>query len=304
LTVTTAASSRKDATKVIHKHAPHVELLKIEMHIATLMAKASEHAGKARSLEGEPLRVIVARIVTLDFAPAYRTPGGFFSESRGQEIRRQDFVTFTPSHLIEAAGSAIDIPRNDNGDPMRTALLKAVQTELTIMFADLMRTMPPATEAKLMENSAAAGEFRNAVIRVLTTPNCWQLSREDGNTHRASLISRAADQIRAVGGVNETKEWRQVINAVNLWWRKVATASGELATLLAMRWELFHQMKIMMPTVHDQESFVSLGTRYGVIDPAPPTSSKTQHGTRRIAVLRQEFVAPLLGDAGLIADTE
>jgi hypothetical protein len=246
----------------------------------------------------------VRRIVAADFGPAFRTPGGFFSETRGHEIRRQDLVTYTPSRLIDAAADAIDAPRNDVGGPIRMGLLKAVKTELEILYADLVRTLPEATGANLLETSEAAREFRNGVIRTLTTPKTWEMGK-DGVTHRASLISRAAEQIRAVNGVGKTGKWKQVLNACNLWWRNVLMDDGEVCTLLAMRWELFHQIGILMPAVHNQEDFSGLGIRYGVIEKENVTEkgrhgplTHTNHKKTRIAILKRDFIEPLLADAG------
>jgi hypothetical protein len=304
LTLTTAAASRRGATQAIQKHSPNTPPLKIEMLIGTLLTQASDMASNARSFDGERLREIVQRIVTLDFTPAFRTPGGFFSETRGHEIRRQDLVTYTPSHLIDAAAVAIDAPRTDDGEPVRMALLKAVKTELEILYSDLVRTLPLATGANLLEYSEAAREFRNGVIRTLTTPKTWEMGK-DGVTHRASLISRAAEQIRAVNGVGKTGKWKQVLNACNLWWRNVLMDDGEVCTLLAMRWELFHQIGILMPAVRNQEDFSGLGIRYGVIEKENVTEkgrhgplTHTNHKKTRIAILKRDFIEPLLADAG------
>jgi hypothetical protein len=130
---------------------------------------------------------------------------------------------------------------------------------------------------------------------------------KDGVTHRASLISRAAEQIRAVKGVGKTGKWKRVLDACNLWWRNVEMQDGEFCTLLAMRWELFHQIGIPMPSVSDQDAFRELGIRYGVIEEDRITEKgrtgpvdRTDHNHTRLLILKRDFVESLLADAGEI----
>jgi hypothetical protein len=293
LTVSSASSSRHATAKDIAKYIEAPEMLKIDMALGQVMTVAAELAQRARGREGDTVREIVARLVTTEFAPAYRTPGGFFSESKGREIRRQDLLAYTPSKLIDTAANGCDAPIRDDGEVNRASLLCAIKAELEILYADLVSSLPVATGANLQEHSAAAREFRNAMVKVLTTPKTWTASPE-GSAQRASLISRAVEQVRGCRAIGNTPGWIKVISACNLWWRTCTFPDGETRPLLALRWELCHQIGVFVSGVSDQESLVSLGVRYGVIDPNPPKAAKVNHGNVRIAVLRGDFVAPLL----------
>lgn len=215
-------------------------------------------------------------------------------------MKRQDFLGYTPSGLIDAASEAADAPLRQDGTVNRPALLKTIEVELKILFADLMQTLPCAADADLQEHSAAAKEFRNAMTRILTTPQTWETG-QNGACQRASLISRAAAMSKFRSRAN-TKVWKRVLSAVNLWLRPGVSDDGEIVMLVAIRWELAHQIKIPLFGVVDQDSLVALGVRYGVIDPNPPVPTKTDHGNKRVAVLKREFIEPLLGDARVGAD--
>lgn len=299
LTVTTATSSRQGAAKAIAKHISNADPLKIDMALGQLMLLASDLAKKGQVREGETVRAIVACVVAKDFRPAYRTPGGFFSESRGQEIRRQDLIGYTPSSLVDLAETAVDTPRRDDGQIIRTALLKSIKAELEIHFADLMRSLPLATDADLAEKSTAGREFAAAMVRILTLPKTWEQSN-DGNARRASIVSRAASAInsRHAHQRKTTRSWKPVIDACNCWWRIGIAADGEIVPLIAIRYELAHQIGVILPGVTDQDSLVSLGVKFGVIDPEPPVSTRTKQNRVRLAVLKRAFIEPLLEAAG------
>jgi hypothetical protein len=305
LTVTTATSSRHGAAREIAKHVTNADPLKIDMALGQLMLLASEMASKVRVRDGETVREIVARVVTEDFRPAYRTPAGFFSESRGQEIRRQDLIGYTPSSLVDLAESAVDAPRRDDGQIIRTALLKSIKAELEIQFADMVRSLPLATEANLAEKSAAGREFAAAMVRMLTLPKTWEASK-DGNARRASIVSRAASAITSHLTHNRkpTRSWIRVLDACNCWWRIGVLEDGEIVPLIAIRYELAHQIGVTLPGVSDEESLVVLGVKFGVIDSAPPVSARTNQNSVRLAVLKREFIEPLLTAAGDFLDAD
>jgi hypothetical protein len=305
LTVSSATSARQVAAKVIAKHIANPDQLEIDIALGQLILEAANLAIKVRVRTGETVREIVARFIVEDLRPAYRTPGGFFSESRGQEIRRQDLIGYTPSRLMDLAEGAVDAPLRNDGTIIRTSLLKSIKAELEIKFSDLMQTLPVATDADLAEKSAAGREFVAAFTRMLTLPKTWE-SAANGAARRASVLSRAATAINShlTHRRSATRSWKRIIDACACWWRISVAKDGEIIPLMAARWELAHQIGVVLPGVTDQASFVSLGIKFGVLDPAPPANERTSHNSVRLAVIKREFIDPLLADAGDILDAD
>lgn len=304
VTVTSAASSRRDAAKHVLHHIPDVDLVKIEIAIGQLVMDAVEITGRPIVREGDTIHAIVNRVVLEDFRPAYRTHAGFFSESRGQEIRRQDLIGYTPSRLVDLAARGIDAPLKSDGTILRPSLLRAIKGELEVCFADLVQTLPLMADADLTEVSTAAREFRSALTRLLTTPKTWEASN-DGPASRASLISRAKTAIDSyrLCARKPTRGWTHVLSACDCWWRVGETAQGEInVPFLAIRWGVAHQIGVPLPGVIDQESLSQLGTKFGVIDKNPPVSIRTNRNNVRLAVLTQEFIEPLLNASGFLSD--
>jgi hypothetical protein len=245
--------------------------------------------------DGPTIAEVVEKVVTEDLQPVYRTPGGFFCERRG-EVRRQDFINYTPSHMIAAAALAAGAPIK------RGALFKAVKTELDIYAADLSRKLPEAADATLDKASAAGKAFKHALEAMLLATQQW-VQCYDVHARRTSLICRAAEQIEEARQTAPPGRWSRVIEACSLWWRIVVTDGGEvLPPLLAMRWDLTAQLRMPLPGVTDQDSLTMLGVRYGVIDPDPPIYAKIMEGRVRLAVLTEDFIGPLLAVAGEFDD--
>jgi hypothetical protein len=301
LLITSAASGRRAAAKLLAAYLSKPDHVEVDSAIGQLIVAAARAAETQKPREGDPLSVIVARVVAEDFAPAFRTATGVYCEARGAEVKRQDLVSYVPSHLVDAAAEASNVPLTRQGDVLRPALLKALKAELEILYADLCRRLPLATGAELGEQSAAGREFRAALVRILTTPKTWE-ANVNGQAKRASLVSRAAAAIDA-NQSSVSRKWSRVLDACALWWRRILDADGELVPLVAIRWELAHQIGVLLPGVSDQDTFTTLGRRYGVIDPDPPILAKIRDGRVRLAVLTDSFVGPLLAAARDLDDS-
>ncbi len=300
VTVTSTPTARSHAAKTIAQHVPDpAARLKIDLAVGQVITQADELASRPVVRVGESMAEVVARIIAEDYRPAYRTPGGFFAEARGHEVRRQDMIGYTPSRLVAAAADAIDAPDK------RAPLLKSLKAELEIFFADLIQSLPSATEAELQEHSAAAGEWRGAMRRLLTMPKTWEAAIEGHPPKRASLISRAANVLRSLRGGPQAggkprKAWHRVLDAVSCWCRLHVVADGEVVPYIAVRYEVAHQIGVALPGVVDEDSLRNLGRRYGVINPAPLVPSKAQGVT--LAVLATGFLEPLLAAEGDLVD--
>jgi hypothetical protein len=296
-------SGRTQAGKIIAQHlggggVPDARV-KIDLALAGIIASASEAMSRGPTVTGVTMRQVIASKVIEDFGLTHRTDTGAWSERRRAEVRRQDFIVTTSSDLLDAAAEAVDAPRNEQGQVIRLALIRAVEAELKVVWADLLRTLPVASEAGLTEQSAAARKFRDIIYRAWTMPATWETST-DGHAKRASVISRAKtliDQHNRGGGSRRqagTRRWVRVHDACSAWWRLHVTREGELLTLLAMRYELPGQLKINLPGVVNQKEFIDLGVKFGVVAASSPVPLIADRGTNRLAVLSPAITAELL----------
>src|SRR5262249_34593195 len=146
-----SASGRKNTEGLIAQQLGATDaqtLEKLPLVLAQIVTHATEQLRRRPTVNrGPTIKDIVTANVLEDFHFAYRTDAGAFSESRAGEVRRVDFITHTTSQLVQAATEAVDAPRNEQGVVLRPSLLRAIKTELEIIWSDLMRTLPVATGA-------------------------------------------------------------------------------------------------------------------------------------------------------------
>lgn len=262
--------------------------------LGQILADAAQ--APAATAEGQTLRVIVAERVPEAMRFACRTKTGLWSEAVGDDVRRCDLVAFTPTWLMEAAGEAVDAPRDEQGGVNRPALLRAIQGELGVLWADLLTSLPREADVDLGRDTERGRQFRQAMIRLWKTPLTWEKqSTASGDTAtRASLASRVLSQFARPRTGNRIA-WESVHPACDAWWRPHDVGAGELHPLLALRWTLPGQVGIDLPGVRDEESLTRLGKKFGVIaDPPEGVSSRLSGGKHRLAVLTLELCEELL----------
>jgi hypothetical protein len=257
--------------------------------------------------DGSTIRDLVTEKVPNVLQLVCRTDRGMWSEARGVEITRTDLVTFTPGWLLDSATAAVDCPRTAIGEIQRPALLRAIKSELEVLWADLIGSLPVAAEATLGENTAKGRQFRSAMIRLWTATRTFEVAKTIEGTggeavaSRASLISRVRSQAKEylAGNVipRPREKWRPVQNAFAAWWRPIIVpGEGSVSVLLGMRWELVGQIGIELPGVTDETSLTALGTRYGVLEKAPPVTGRLSGGQGRLGVVSLKLTEELLAE--------
>jgi hypothetical protein len=248
------------------------------------------------SRAGPTVREVVADRATQALQVRHRADRGLWSEAQGREIPRNEFVTYTPNWLIDAAAAASDAPRDPDGAPNRPGILRAIRTELEALWSDLYDTLPQASDTDLGAETAAGRKFREAMVRLWTRTATFEKTQTDQGdlVARASLVSRvrsvSAPYRVGTATPGNREAWREVQRAFSAWWRP-EVRGGEIRVLLAMRWELVGQVGVELPGVSDQGSLTRLGRRFGVLDPAPAALSG---GAARLAVLSPRFTDELL----------
>jgi len=198
---------------------------------------------------------------------------------------------------------AIVASQDGNGNVSRAQLLRAVKAELEVLWADLIEDLTRLADADLKEDSAAAQAFRQSIVRLWKATQTFEARTGEGGESvaaRASLISRvqtqARDYLRGRRQPEKRQRWREVQKAFCAWWRPFVGEDGEVTILLAMRYELGDQVKVVLPGVSNQGDLSKLGLRFGVFQANPPVGPVLSRGTTRLVVLSPELTRELLED--------
>jgi Bifunctional DNA primase/polymerase, N-terminal len=294
LTLTGTAASRKEFVKAAGRLAPGQ--VDAEELAGKFLAAAAQLAHVRTTIEGITVRQIVAEKVPPAFRFAYRTDKGAWSEARGCEVTRAEFIAHTPASLIESCKSAADF--QGDGAPDDIAVLRAVDAALRITWPTLLSELPRMESAELPRDSEAAKRFRNAIIQLWSRPFAGEsITRESGEqvNLRASLRSRVTSQINKQQR-NRPAGWVKVHPAYSAWWREHCDEHGETHIYLAMRYELATEGQVAIPGVESQVSLLTTGSKCGAIDSAPPVPRKLSKGAARLAVLTRELTDYLLAE--------
>ncbi|HLN29672.1 MAG TPA: hypothetical protein VK395_18140 [Gemmataceae bacterium] len=303
-----SATGRRQVVSLLSHHlgknaSEHRE--KSHQVLGLIIAQGIELLAGSQSIdEGRWLRDIVGPNASKSLKIVCRTDRGVWSESRGCEITRADYLSCTPGWLVDEAEEAVDAPHDANGVVNRHMLLKAIKSELEVSWADLIDKLPLASGADLNQNTAVGRKFREAMVRLLTATQTFEVSRTVEGTNgksvaaRASLISRVRSQFaqqRPGMRASARERWREVQKAFAAWWRPHVGADGELTVVLAIRWELVGQIHVELPGVHDQASLTSLGLKFGVLSEMPRVPTRLSGG-RHLAVISQDLTQELFDD--------
>jgi hypothetical protein len=307
--LTNAASGRKEPARLLRQFlgddSAHGriddELTKIIAHAAGVLAnKASQTEAK-----GPAVREIIADKVPQALQLVCRTPRGLWSETRGSDIGRSDFVTFVPGWLVDECGKASDIARDDQGAVVRPDLIRQIQMEMAVCWSDLLATLPTEANVELGKDTEKGRAFRQAMVRLWTRTQTFEIVKaqeaKGGEiASRASLISRVRTQARDYLGntpchPNPREKWRPVQHAFDSWWRPWQNEEGEVFILLGMRWTLMQQAGVELPGVTDQTTLTVQGMKFGVgQEPPPDVGTVMNRGKTRLFVLSLDLSQELI----------
>lgn len=315
LSLTDAATNRANVAKAILRHAGDgVEREAVEKLIGQILAGAAQRIEAAATVrDGLDIRVIVTERVPDAFKLSYRTARGAWSESRGLEVNRSDFITFTPAWLMDYCGTATDAPRAGDGRVNRPALIRAVEGELKVLWAEIIGKLPHESDSELSKESIAAQRLRSAIIGLWSIARTHEIPKgNDQVAVRASLVSRvktamqtaSLERRKSTGGPKGRWRWMQVQDAFDAWWRPniIQTPIGmRYSAWLAMRWNLTHQIGMQLPGVTDQNSLCRLGRKYGVLAAEDELATEgvpavLSGGDTRLAVLSVNLTDELLAE--------
>jgi hypothetical protein len=198
----------------------------------------------------------------------------------------------------------VDAPRDRDGRIIRPALLRALESELRILWTDLKAQLPPAEDAQIGQHSDAGRSFWSAMRILWQQTATFEVARGVEGTSgetvaaRSSLVGRvrtaAKEYISGRITPGKREKWREVQRSFCAWWRPCIWPDGQLYVALAMRFELCRQINVELPGVRDQVSLTNLGEQFGVLAKSPPVPVLLSGGKSRLAVLSLELTQDLL----------
>jgi len=202
-------------------------------------------------------------------------------------------VTHHPEALLSLAGNCGDASED------RQELVRLVDTELSIVWADLIAGLPEEAGADLGPDSERARLVRLAIVGVWTTGVVFEMDRtQEGGAQtaaRSTLAHRArAVEARIKEGKSPSGEWIAVhpsFDAFAFYDRE----KPDEPMRLAMQARITGQVKMPpIPGIADDDRLLLvLGRRYGLIEPDGPGMPQMGDG-RPLAVLETSLADEIL----------
>lgn len=232
------------------------------------------------------------------YAPVFRIGDAIYSETELREVRRIEACAALPPSLIGPLGESTNAPRfrasDGPGAVNAEALPGFFRKWAGTAWAALLERLPTEDAAEL--GSAASElvgeEFRRLVREAMLTPIVFgqTLRAEDHSFGETKFEKRPlAEWCRRFA---KTGPWRDV-RELKCWCKATLTEGGELIFQIAIRHELFAQIKADSRLREmGTGKFTKRAERYGVGKPGG--QGNRPHGQWAI-VLDDTFVADLIG---------
>jgi hypothetical protein len=177
--------------------------------------------------------------------------------------------------------SAVDAPRSDAGMIREAPLLRTIESALKVTWATLLQKLPAEeAEARLSRDTAAAEQFRQTISEAwLCLCTMERIIRkcpggaQDEIVCKTSLAGKVLSAIANDCDPGRTS-WLRVQGSFAAWWRPLRVKHAHnLPALLAVKFELFKQLRVSVPGVISAKAFRQAGINYGVFFDEPPILS-------------------------------
>ncbi|MBM3982668.1 MAG: hypothetical protein FJ304_20835 [Planctomycetes bacterium] len=218
------------------------------------------------------------------YEPAFRC-GTAVHTASGGTIQMGEATVVCDSRLIDLLESATDAPRyagkNGPGEVKRSSLPGFFKTWAKVAWGDLLGSLPDEDGADLGCASVARDEFKRLVREALLTEITLG-DKDEREVERRSLIDWCVKFAKA-------GPWRS-IRSKKLWCKVELHGGGELKLKVALRHELFAQVRAD-PRLREMgaNTFTRRAARYGV---GQSSREDRPHGQSAI-VLNDDFIADL-----------
>jgi hypothetical protein len=113
-----------------------------------------------------PAADIIRDFILAEYDPTYRVGSMIRSHTRGMLLKRSDVIAGAPGPLIDQLLGAIEVNRDENGNPLRKSLPKVYRDWAPTAYADVLAGLPEEEDSAEVESSAAV-EFRRKVASAL-----------------------------------------------------------------------------------------------------------------------------------------
>lgn len=226
--------------------------------------------------------------------------GQIWSERKGRWIKRQEVIGYTPKDMLAQLTEACDVPTESAGEPASDARLASVATKLLgIAWATITAELPSQENASgLTDATNAAALLRAAIIKawtVISTGRHVEVTAPGGDTQMVPARCSLASKVREKEGTDE-RYWQEVQGGYHAY-RRPGVFHERLTKWLAMRFELFAQVNVILPGVNTPTKFTQLAKAYGLAaddgDPDTPPFYLSG-GKARVVVLSPELSAEIL----------
>jgi hypothetical protein len=251
-----------------------------------LLAAATEPA-KPNTQPASPTGVqVILAYYRERYRPVFKR-GNSIHTADGRDVPMTEAVAVADSDLIAQLYKAKDAPRDGEGNVKRSNLPRFFTTWAKVAWGDLLKLLPDEDQAELGNVELAAEDFRRLVRDALLTEIVLGTVVRGGmddvtQTERRSLIEWCERFAKA-------GPWRS-IRSKKCWCKTRDLGGGEIELMVAVRHELFAQLKADRRLCEmGPNRFSRRAERYGVGKPDP---DERPHGQRAV-VLSREFVADL-----------
>jgi hypothetical protein len=241
-------------------------------------AQASPASSPTPPAKRDTLTIIID-YMRAELRPRFRRKQNIYSESRGREVKPSEATYAADQPLLLEMATATDAPCNANGvDPTR---LPAKYRDLArCAYAELLRHLPEETDDAEI-NLDAEEEFRRQVRTALLTRITIGCRNEHGQLEQQTDTLIYWARLWAKPG-----PWQDV-RGHQLWTRLDATGGLQVA----LRVELFHQVRQPGLGQMKQRAFTDLCVKYGVGEPGKACGD-------RAVVLLADFLNDVLAEPG------
>jgi hypothetical protein len=224
------------------------------------------------------------------YGDGFRTGEAVFSNLEGREVRRQEACAALPHDLLAPLGQATDAPQYKGGLVNEAALPGFFKKWAGTGWLAYASALPDEDRAPDEAVAMAREEFRRLVRQALFSE--FTLARRVYDRHR-NLAETRVENRSAIGWCEAFAReggWRTV-RSKKLWCKLEGREHGEVMLKVALRHELFGQLKADRRLIEmGPARFVRRARRYGV---GGPGGQQDRPGGQWVFVLSDAFVADL-----------
>jgi hypothetical protein len=252
-------------------------------------------AGQPGGDEPQPGAVIILGYYRERYRPVFRVGTAIRCED-GSQVPMGEGTVVLDSTLVDRLAGAVNAPRYESGAINRNRLPGFFKLWAKVAWGDLLQSLPDEDAAALGPDAPAGDEFRRQVAAVMHTEvTLGNIIRQTDatQTERRSVIGWCERFARP-------GPWRS-IRSLNVWTKRRVLNSGEEVIAIAIRHELFAQLKgDRQLLAMGATKFARRAAKYAV---GSSSRKDRPHGLTAV-VLDQDFVAELLAPTQEFPDAD